>query len=129
MPLASNKAIQPVLPKPEKSKTDLFESLSLSAIEDKELRKKLRNRQSALAARERKKARMLELERQVLELQESHKRLEHENHFLYSRLDFMGRKCYEAGVNLDDGKEVTPFPCNSHQSCLTAISIFLMHRI
>ena len=113
MSLTSNKTVHPVLPKPENQKNGLFENLSLSAIEDKELRKKLRNRQSALAARERKKARMLELERQVLELQESHKRLEHENHFLYSRLNFMKQKCFEAGVNIDDGKEVFLQPLDS----------------
>ena len=37
----------------------------LNAIEDKELRKKLRNRQSAMAARERKKAKMEQLESKV----------------------------------------------------------------
>ena len=40
----------------------------LNAIEDKELRKKLRNRQSAMAARERKKAKMEQLENKVSNL-------------------------------------------------------------
>ena len=116
MPFTANKAVLPVLPKPEILKHGMADNIPLSAIEDKELRKKLRNRQSALAARERKKARMLELERQVMELQESHKLLEHENHFLYSRLGFMKQKCLEAGVSLDDEKDVPHLPYN-HAFC------------
>ena len=117
MPLTTAKPNYPVLPKPENPKKGICQSLSLNAIEDKELRKKLRNRQSALAARERKKARMLELERKVMALQESHKRLEHENHFLYSRLNLMKQKCLEAGVTLGNDKDpLSMHPVNSFHS-------------
>nr|XP_039258741.1 uncharacterized protein LOC120335316 [Styela clava] len=73
------KTVLPVLPKPDNLILDSCVSKDMNSIEDKELRKKLRNRQSALAARERKKARMLELERKVDELQQSNNELVDEN--------------------------------------------------
>ena len=48
--------VMPVLPKPHNG---LPRGPQLSAPEDKEMKKKLRNRESALAARERKKKKML----------------------------------------------------------------------
>ena len=48
--------VLPVLPKPHNG---LPRGPQLSAPEDKEMKKKLRNRESALAARERKKKKML----------------------------------------------------------------------
>ena len=48
--------VLPVLPKPHNG---LPRGPQLSAPEDKEMKKKLRNRESALAARERKKQKML----------------------------------------------------------------------
>lgn len=74
----TTKSVLPVLPKPDHVIRS-YQSRPLSVTEDKELRKKLRNRQSALAARERKKARMLELEKKVSELQQANKNLEEEN--------------------------------------------------
>lgn len=70
--------MQPVLPKPDSTSLK-DKKKSVSTMEDKELRKKLRNRQSALAARERKKARMLQLEQTVSELQIANQRLFQEN--------------------------------------------------
>ncbi|XP_039260047.2 uncharacterized protein LOC120336433 [Styela clava] len=48
-------------------------------IQDKELRKKMKNRESAQAARDRKKAKMVFLENKVSELLERNRYLEHEN--------------------------------------------------
>ena len=55
-------------------------------IGDRELRKKLKNRESAQIARERAKAKMIQLERMVAELSEANRILEFENHRLKSRL-------------------------------------------
>jgi len=55
-------------------------------INDRELRKKLKNRESAQIARERAKAKMIQLERMVAELSEANRILEFENHRLKSRL-------------------------------------------
>ena len=101
----SNKAVLPVLPKVKNARNESSDNPSLSSIEDKELRKKLRNRQSALAARERKKARMLELEKQVATLQESKKRLQDENQALRLRVDVLTQKCLEAGLSFDGEKD------------------------
>lgn len=61
---------------------------SLSLIKDKALRKKLRNRQSALAARERKKARMLMLERTIRECELKREKLIQENQ-MYRRIEHL----------------------------------------
>lgn len=50
--------VLPVLPKPQNGVSGRV-GPQLSATEDKEMKKKLRNRESALAARERKKQKML----------------------------------------------------------------------
>lgn len=55
-------------------------------INDRELRKKLKNRESAQIARERAKAKMIQLERMVAELSEANRILEFENHRLKARL-------------------------------------------
>ena len=114
MPFPQNKNVQLVLPKPEHAKKGIHENIPLSAIEDKELRKKLRNRQSALAARERKKARMMELERQVSELQEAQKLLENENHFLRAQIKIIQQKTLQ-GVPLDKEKDFLPQYSSSRQ--------------
>ncbi|XP_076814947.1 uncharacterized protein LOC143461072 [Clavelina lepadiformis] len=106
MAFTYNKSVLPVLPKPDYAKRNTTESIPLSAIEDKELRKKLRNRQSALAARERKKARMLELEKQVSELQETNRRVEDENQYLRARLEVLVRKCLRNGIMLDTERDL-----------------------
>ena len=56
MPFQNSVNVLPVLPKPHNG---LPRGPQLSAPEDKEMKKKLRNRESALAARERKKKKML----------------------------------------------------------------------
>jgi len=68
--------VMPVLPKPHNG---LPRGPQLSAPEDKEMKKKLRNRESALAARERKKKKMLELENRVAELGKENDDLRSEN--------------------------------------------------
>jgi len=55
-------------------------------INDRELRKKLKNRESAQIARERAKAKMIQLERLVAELTETNRMLEFENHRLKARM-------------------------------------------
>ncbi|CAK8675991.1 uncharacterized protein LOC143461132 [Clavelina lepadiformis] len=55
-------------------------------ITDKELRKKLKNRESAQAARDRKKAKMLNLERQINELLDRNRVVENENRDLRLRI-------------------------------------------
>lgn len=62
---------------------------SYDNISDKELRKKLKNRESAQAARDRKKAKMLSLERQVSELHERYRLVESENQELRVRIQRM----------------------------------------
>jgi len=59
---------------------------SYDHIGDRELRKKLKNRESAQAARDRKKAKMLALERQLSDMAERNKILENENRELRGRL-------------------------------------------
>ncbi|NXS04597.1 XBP1 protein, partial [Oxylabes madagascariensis] len=53
--------------------------------EEKALRRKLKNRVAAQSARDRKKARMTELEQQVVELEEENKKLLRENQLLRER--------------------------------------------
>ena len=57
MPFQSHVNVLPVLPKPHNGAPRL--TPQLSGPEDKEMKKKLRNRESALAARERKKKKMM----------------------------------------------------------------------
>lgn len=59
---------------------------SYDHITDRELRKKLKNRESAQAARDRKKAKMMALERQLGDMAERNKFLESENRDLKGRL-------------------------------------------
>lgn len=59
---------------------------SYDHITDRELRKKLKNRESAQAARDRKKAKMMALERQLGDMAERNKFLENENRDLKGRL-------------------------------------------
>jgi len=59
---------------------------SYDHITDRELRKKLKNRESAQAARDRKKAKMLALERQLADMAERNKLLENENRELRGRI-------------------------------------------
>lgn len=59
---------------------------SYDHIIDRELRKKLKNRESAQAARDRKKAKMMALERQLGDMADRNKFLENENRELKSRL-------------------------------------------
>lgn len=70
--------VLPVLPKPQHG-SGVRNGPALSSAEDKEMKKKLRNRESALAARERKKQKMLELERRVSELGRENNELKVEN--------------------------------------------------
>lgn len=74
----------------------------LSAPEDKEMKKKLRNRESALAARERKKQKMLELERKVNELGKENDDLRNENNILKGTLSSVMKKY---GAPSDEIKE------------------------
>ena len=67
---------------------------SYDSIVDKELRKKLKNRESAQAARDRKKAKMLSLERQVSELHERYRLVENENQELRIRIQRMEATAY-----------------------------------
>lgn len=92
--------------------------VNLNEIADKELRKKLRNRQSALAARERKKARMLQLENQVSELQTNYRRIEDENQFLRARLENVKKQCEQLGVH------ITGLDRNQHPSTMFPIIDF-----
>uniref|UniRef100_H2YQD5 X-box-binding protein 1 n=1 Tax=Ciona savignyi TaxID=51511 RepID=H2YQD5_CIOSA len=62
---------------------------SFEHVTDKELRKKLKNRESAQAARDRKKAKMLSLERQIAELLDRNRIVEAENQELRSRVQRM----------------------------------------
>lgn len=77
--------VLPVLPKPHNGPMGA-RGPALSAPEDKEMKKKLRNRESALAARERKKQKMLELERKVNELGKENDDLRNENSILKGTL-------------------------------------------
>lgn len=81
--------VLPVLPKPHNG---LPRGPQLSAPEDKEMKKKLRNRESALAARERKKQKMLELERKVDELSKENDDLRSENSVLRGTLSSVMQK-------------------------------------
>ena len=78
-----------------------YTNAELNEIKDKEIRKKLRNRQSALAARERKKAKMLHLEGKVVELEESKKKVEEENEFLRARLQTIALQLERIGVKIN----------------------------
>ena len=64
----------------------MLSSKSYDHIIDRELRKKLKNRESAQAARDRKKAKMMALERQLGDMADRNKFLENENRELKGRL-------------------------------------------
>jgi hypothetical protein len=67
---------------------------SYDHITDRELRKKLKNRESAQAARDRKKAKMLTLERQLSDMAERNKLLENENRELRGRIQRMEAEAF-----------------------------------
>jgi hypothetical protein len=67
---------------------------SYDHITDRELRKKLKNRESAQAARDRKKAKMLALERQLADMAERNKLLENENRELRGRIQRMEAEAF-----------------------------------
>lgn len=83
--------VLPVLPKPQNG-SGIRAGTPLSSAEDKEMKKKLRNRESALAARERKKQKMLELEKKVTELGRENNALKVENCTLRGTLSTVMRK-------------------------------------
>ncbi|NWH79263.1 XBP1 protein, partial [Piaya cayana] len=71
-----------VLPGPEPQPARKRQRLTHLSPEEKALRRKLKNRVAAQSARDRKKARMAELEQQVLELEEENQKLLLENRLL-----------------------------------------------
>ena len=90
---------------------------SYDNITDKELRKKLKNRESAQAARDRKKAKMLSLERQVSELHERYRMVESENQELRIRIQRMESSAYWRNKHDSNGLPadsagILPFPVN-----------------
>ncbi|NWY73865.1 XBP1 protein, partial [Erithacus rubecula] len=68
--------------------------------EEKALRRKLKNRVAAQSARDRKKARMTELEQQVVELEEENQRLLRENQLLRERTCNLARENQELRCRL-----------------------------
>ncbi|RMC05867.1 hypothetical protein DUI87_17410 [Hirundo rustica rustica] len=68
--------------------------------EEKALRRKLKNRVAAQSARDRKKARMTELEQQVVELEEENKKLLRENQLLRERTCNLARENQELRCRL-----------------------------
>ncbi|NWZ43722.1 XBP1 protein, partial [Brachypodius atriceps] len=68
--------------------------------EEKALRRKLKNRVAAQSARDRKKARMTELEQQVVELEEENKKLLRENQLLRERTCNLTRENQELRCRL-----------------------------
>ncbi|XP_069727345.1 X-box-binding protein 1 [Phaenicophaeus curvirostris] len=70
------------LPGPEPPPARKRQRLTHLSPEEKALRRKLKNRVAAQSARDRKKARMAELEQQVLELEEENQKLLLENRLL-----------------------------------------------
>ena len=91
---------------------------SYDNITDKELRKKLKNRESAQAARDRKKAKMLSLERQVNELHERYRMVESENQELRIRIQRMEATAYwrekqETNGLTPDPSGLLPFTVNT----------------
>ncbi|NXI15456.1 XBP1 protein, partial [Irena cyanogastra] len=68
--------------------------------EEKALRRKLKNRVAAQSARDRKKARMTELEQQVVELEEENQKLLRENQLLRERASNLVRENQELRCRL-----------------------------
>ncbi|XP_005488997.2 LOW QUALITY PROTEIN: X-box-binding protein 1 [Zonotrichia albicollis] len=68
--------------------------------EEKALRRKLKNRVAAQSARDRKKARMTELEQQVVELEEENQKLLRENQLLRERTCDLARENHELRCRL-----------------------------
>ena len=92
---------------------------SYDNISDKEMRKKLKNRESAQAARDRKKAKMLSLERQVSELRECCRLTINENQQLKATIQQLRANAYwskekpEASGMSPDSTGVISFPINA----------------
>lgn len=101
MPFQSHVNVLPVLPKPHNGAPRL--TPQLSGPEDKEMKKKLRNRESALAARERKKKKMMELESRVTELGKENEDLRSENSIIRKTLISVMQKY---GAPAEEIKEV-----------------------
>jgi len=74
---------------------------SYEHVTDKELRKKLKNRESAQAARDRKKAKMLNLERQIADLLERNVMVENENRKLRARIQQLESEAYWRMTNIE----------------------------
>lgn len=98
--------VLPVLPKPQNG-SGARNGPALSSAEDKEMKKKLRNRESALAARERKKQKMLELERRVSELGRENSELKVENCALRGTLSTVMQKYGAPQKEIDDTLKTT----------------------
>ncbi|CAG5091105.1 Oidioi.mRNA.OKI2018_I69.PAR.g12857.t1.cds [Oikopleura dioica] len=105
MPFPTAQQVLPVLPKPQNGPGR--NGPALSAIEDKEMKKKLRNRESALAARERKKQKMLELERRVAELSRNNSILKMENCALRGTLTSVMQKYGAQKSEIDETLRLT----------------------
>lgn len=78
---------------------------SYDHVKNKELRKKLKNRESAQAARDRKKAKMVFLEKQVTELIERNRYLQSENIELRQRIHILETEPFQ-NMNRDDANPV-----------------------
>lgn len=98
--------VLPVLPKPQHG-SGVRNGPALSSAEDKEMKKKLRNRESALAARERKKQKMLELERRVSELGRENNELKVENCALRGTLSNVMQKYGAPPKEIEDTLKTT----------------------
>jgi len=105
MPFPTAQQVLPVLPKPQNGPGR--NGPALSAVEDKEMKKKLRNRESALAARERKKQKMLELERRVAELSRNNSILKMENCTLRGTLTSVMQKYGAPKSEIDETLRLT----------------------
>jgi regulator of replication initiation timing len=99
--------VLPVLPKPQNGSGARNGPAALSSAEDKEMKKKLRNRESALAARERKKQKMLELERRVTELGRENSELKCENCALRGTLSTVMQKYGAPPKEIEDTIKTT----------------------
>ncbi|NWX86707.1 XBP1 protein, partial [Nothoprocta ornata] len=84
--------------------------------EEKALRRKLKNRVAAQSARDRKKARMSELEQQVLELEEENQKLLLENQLLQEKMCSLSLENQELRCRL--GLDVLKAECQSEPQVL-----------